>query len=223
MSRSDVQAEGAQIVLVGSFNPVIISGGWLLAQDLIGQSDVDDSEEFPSPGLASSFRAGWLRCDVSVDRLQLSCESPAEYDRLRDVGVGILRILNHTPLSALGINRYFHCSVKDMSAWHRIGDTLAPKAEWSELILPGMKDVTITSVRPDRFGGEVNVSVQPSVIAIPGIFVAQNAHFVLRVVDHQPTDRDEFFDREVLGNHSPVRCSVRGHHGQRPPMTRIVE
>jgi hypothetical protein len=24
-------------------------------------------------------------------------------------------------------------------------------------------------------------------------------------------------------NHSPVRCSVRGHHGQRPPMTRIVE
>jgi hypothetical protein len=30
-------------------------------------------------------------------------------------------------------------------------------------------------------------------------------------------------ERYSQGNHSPVRCSVRGHHGQRPPMTRIVE
>ena len=29
--------------------------------------------------------------------------------------------------------------------------------------------------------------------------------------------------RARLGNHSPVRCSVRRHHGQRPPMTRISE
>jgi hypothetical protein len=199
MNSTDVRGEGVQLVILGSFNPAIVSAGWLQANDLISSADADVAEVLPSPGRASLFTTGWFQWAVYEGRMQLSSDKPAEYERLRDLAVGALKILNHTPVAAMGINRYFQCAVSNNEVWHRIGDTLAPKEFWcKELELPGMKDVTVTSVRPDNYAGEVNVSVQPSQIVTPGVYVSQNDHFVLRTTEHQPSDRREFFDEDVI-------------------------
>jgi hypothetical protein len=199
MNPGDVVQEGVQVVIVGQFNPAIVSGGWLVGNDLISQADADDSEVFPSPGQASFFRVGWLRCDIFQNRMQFGCETPENYELLRDVALGTIGILDESPVSGLGINRHLHYRIEDTELWHRIGDALVPKDPWSDVLrLPGMRDVSLNAIRDDEFGGEINVSIQPSGIVRPGLFAAVNDHYNLRVDEKKPTDRDEFFDPEFM-------------------------
>ena len=56
--------------------------------------------------------------------------------------------------------------------------------------------MTVEGVRDDEFAGAVVVSVQPSNIVKPGVFVNRNDHYVLRVVDSQPSSREDFVREE---------------------------
>jgi hypothetical protein len=194
-STPTVQQDGAQIVVLGSFTPAIFSPAWLSAQRVIGDDEVADAEvQVIMPRLAA-FRVGWLQCQVQDDRMSLATVDPQEFGTLRDAASAILTILSHTPISMMGLNRDIHVSIPDADSWHRIGDVLAPKEPWeSSLQLPGMRDVSVQGVREDDFAGSVNVSVQPSTLVIPGVYVNWNDHYVLRHVDSQPKNRNEFFD-----------------------------
>jgi hypothetical protein len=192
-----VQREGVQVVVLGNFNPGIFSPSWFAAHELIGEEQAADAElQVIMPRLAS-FRVGWLSCQVQDDRLILGTEDAQELESVRDAAVGILALLPHTPISMMGLNRYFHISFPSLEAWHRVGDLLAPKEVWEGVLtLPGMRDVTVEGVRDDEFAGAVVVSVQPSNIVKPGVFVNRNDHYVLRVVDSQPSSREDFVREE---------------------------
>ena len=141
----------------------------------------------------SVFEAGWLRCEVTTERLMVGTGEALQYEALRDLASGILDILRHTPVKALGINYTFHVSMPDRKAWHKVGDTFAPKEAWEEdLKLPGMKDVTVEGVRPDLYAGNINVTLQPSSAVKWGFFLAHNDHYNLRRAESQPSSRDEF-------------------------------
>ena len=73
-----------------------------------------------------------------------------------------------------------------------IGDSIADKGAWSGVLnLPGMRTCTVSGVRPDKYAGRIDVRVEPSGSARPGIFVACNDHYELHVVDGQPKTRDD--------------------------------
>jgi len=198
MPTEQVHSEGVQVVILGNFNPAIFSPGWLLAKELIRQDDYDLAAPQVIVPQLSIFTTGWLRCEATPQRLVLGTEEPLEFERVRDVATSILTLLSQTPINMLGINRYFHAAVPERK-WHAIGDYLTPKAIWERaLVLPGMQDITIRSVRQDDFAGQINVTVQPSALVQPGVFIFQNDHFLLKKVQRQPSSRAEFFSPEII-------------------------
>jgi hypothetical protein len=182
------------VVVRGTFNPSIFSPAWMHAQDLVGDAEYAATNiEVIVPELAI-FQMGWLRCQVTQQDLMVSTNEPEEFERVRDVVVSVLRILHHTPIRLMGVNRHCHFEVGSADEWHAIGDALAPKAPWENALrLPGMKSITIWGVRPDKQAGRIQVKVEPSNSVQPyGISIAYNDHYELVEVDEQPTNRDEF-------------------------------
>lgn len=184
-------AEGATINIRGAFTPLQFSPAWFRDLDLIGAQEFRDADiEGITPDI-SSMSLGWLHCTVSADNLVLSTTSVDDLPLLRDVGIGVLKNL-HTPLSALGINREYHVTMKEWSEIHRIGDTLAPKSLWEEIMpSPGTKDLTIWGGRTDDFGGRLHVTVQPSTRFKKSVYILVNDHYNLTKVDDQPDMREE--------------------------------
>jgi hypothetical protein len=209
MTPPDVRFEGVSVVLRGSFNPAILSPGWLLAQSLVSEQEHDASEpEAIVPNL-SVFTVAAMRFQVTTDVLTVETENQREFERTADMVTSILTVLPHTPVNMLGINHFFHAALPSPDSWHRLGDKLAPKEYWSSVLtLPGTRGVSLQGVRPDRFAGTVNVDVHPSVRVAQGIFVSQNDHFMLREVDHQPTSRTDFLDPRFLEATMPLPPSA---------------
>src|SRR5438309_2019002 len=105
---TDLDYDGTQIVVLGHFNPSIFSPAWLRANQLIGAKEAEDAQVSVIAQPAAVFSVDWLRIEATSDRLQLATELAQESYRLRDAGVGVLSLLSHTPVSAVGLNRTAH-------------------------------------------------------------------------------------------------------------------
>ncbi len=182
--RPEYAIDAVDIVIKGAFNPAIFSPAWLLGQGLIGASEYADVELQLITRDFASFRVGWLRCEVTPDACHLSTLELEEFERLRDAGLGILRALPQTPIAALGINRQAHVVIPDVAAWHLIGDRLAPKEIWADLLVaPGMRTVTVWGLRDDLYKGRVHVQVEPSFKVPQAVFIVVNDHYTLTLRD----------------------------------------
>ena len=75
------------------------------------------------------------------------------------------------------MNHDMHFKMKDEDRWHRLGHILAPKEVWSPLLdQPGLRSLIIQS-SPSRKGQLQivhNVSVAPSVLVRPGVYMQLN-------------------------------------------------
>lgn len=190
---NDLDQESASIVVLGRFNPSIFSPGWLRLHNLIGASEAERAQVQVIVPPAAVFATDWLNVDVREDRLMLATAMPQDFERLRDVAVGILGVLKETPVVALGINREIHWRVPSPEEYHGFGDMLAPKEVWEEeLKLPGTQGLTIQGIRPDLWAGFIRVMIQPSAVATPlGVYAQFNDHFYLTRVEKQPESRTE--------------------------------
>lgn len=208
MSEPDVRLEGVSVVLRGSFNPAIMSPGWLLAQSLVSEQEHNGAQpEAIVPNLAI-FTVASMRFQVTPDSFTVETENQREFERTADVVKSVLAVLPHTPVNMLGINHYFHAALGSPDSWHRLGDKLAPKEYWAEVLdLAGTAQVALQGTRPDQFAGRVIVNVQPSAKIEQAIFVNQNDHFLLREVDHQPMTRDDFLDPRIREHMIPPEPS----------------
>lgn len=198
-------------MLRGQFNPAIITPGWLLAQGLLGPKETLDVRSQVILTQLSQFHISWLQCQVTEDQLGLWTDEPAEFERLRDVAVGILNTLSHTPVSVLGINRDFHFQMPSWEDWHAVGDELVPKAFWEGVLhLPGTLSVVVQGVRTDSYAGRVTVTVQPSRRASAGVYVGVNDHYVLESIEAQPQTREDArtLDNPMVVPPSPDRIQI---------------
>ena len=216
MGRPEIALDEHSIVVRGAFMAHLITPDWLASKELIGPDDLTHSVvEVISPNV-TVFRSGAFRVQVMPEVLQVLTTDLAETERARDLILGILRALPYAPVSVLGMNRSVHFTPSSEEEWHAIGDRLAPKEPWesSEVLnLPGMVDVTLQGVRPDKYGGFVQVQVQPSGRIAHSVYVAVNDHFDLSIVDSQPTRRPEFKkgandNAEITVDKTPVAIEV---------------
>ena len=214
MKERKVAAEGASIVIKGKFNPAIFSPLWLEQVGLIGAPELKNQEiEIITQDLAS-FRAGWLGCHVSADAMQVETGVPEEFERLRDVAVGVLRTLPYTPISSLGINRDVHFSVETLSEWHGIGDALVPKDPWMDVLkVPGMRTLVVWGARPDEYNGAVQIKIEPSFRYPQSVYVGTNDHFVLTRGTGDEPKRDAAWsisddELEVTSEKIPVATQI---------------
>jgi hypothetical protein len=98
---------------------------------------------------------------------------------LPDLVRGTFFVLSRTPVTALGLNRQMHFSLESEENWHRLGDRLAPKEGWNEILegRPGMRALIITTKMGDAAGSVFTVRVEPSAQVKFGVYFDINEHF----------------------------------------------
>lgn len=175
------EAEGLDVVLVGSFNPAIFHPEWFFRQGIIAEQDAKEANVKDVSGEVTVVQLCGMLLQCVSDRFSLGTMNISGAERMQDLILNTFTLLSHTPITACGINSLVHYSIPSIDYWHKIGHTLAPKdLLWNELLeRPGMQSLTIKGVRQGEFPGEVNVTVAPSLKFSPGIFVRTNYHYDL--------------------------------------------
>lgn len=189
--------DAAALVFVGSFNPSLYQPKWLGSTELLRAADVADAQHLIILPDLCSFKVGdWLSFEATTDRLQVSTDKIEHALLLRDFGVNLFRILEHTPLRSIGINRAMHWRLLTAEARDVLGKRLASPAEWpSSIVDPLMISLTMKTKRPAS-DGVLNITVEPSaVLEQPfGVFVRMNEHF-----DAQADEGATMFVDRVIG------------------------
>jgi hypothetical protein len=172
--------DAASVICVGSFSPAIFHPAWLAGRNLIQKTEEAGAEVQAVTPDASAFKIKWLQLQVLRDRFVAATETPDDSLLLRDLVVGAFRLLEHTPVSFVGLNRHVHFQVQNEKEWHHVGHVLAPKRIWQRyLTSPGLSALTIKAQRPDKVAGEINIQVNASPAKPSVIEVSVNNHFVL--------------------------------------------
>jgi hypothetical protein len=163
MTAPKLEEDSAVVVLVGSFNPAIFQPAWFAAKGLIRESEAAGVENPLVAAEVSTFRADWLSVTVTRERFQAQASDPAHHLLLRDLVLGTFQLLEHTPITRLGINRAMHFRFSDTASWHAFGDFVMPKAPWDGLVeKPGLRSLLVEGARRDALLGRAYVRVEPS-------------------------------------------------------------
>lgn len=169
---------GASVVLVGSFNPAIFQPQWFASQNLLSKSEAESATVKVIVPAVCEFETERFQIQVVQERFMAMSKVGANFEPLRDLVVGTFFILEHTPVTAMGINHHLHFQMKTDSDWHRIGDRLAPKDGWNGILhgRPGMLSLTITTEAADS-RPKTTVRVEPSVKLKSGVYFDINEHY----------------------------------------------
>ncbi len=177
-----LETEQVSIVLLGSFNPMIFHPSWFAAHGLVPCDD--NKVPLGVQGVIThpevmDFTTDDFHWQVVKNRLSARALSTAFYDPLKDLVLGSFKILRHTPVGKMGLNRDFHFRMPDENSWNEVGDRLAPKGPWENVLeKPGMMSVTVKSKREGGHKGFIQVKVEPSTVVKPyGVYVEVNDHF----------------------------------------------
>ncbi|QTA80827.1 Uncharacterized protein dnl_31400 [Desulfonema limicola] len=188
MKNKNPEIEGLVIVIRGNFNPIIFSPVWFASEKLIRKEEAEKAEtQIVHPDVVS-FNLDWLRLQVTRDMFLAETTKEPYEEVLRDLVLGTFKLLRHTPLKLMGINRAMHFRIDSMEKWHEIGHILAPKNIWNEILdKPGLKSLSIQeSERRDGLKGFIRVQVEPSSRVHPGIFISINDHYETKDAEKTP-------------------------------------
>jgi len=168
---------GVNIVLLGSFNPAIFHPIWFKTQNLIRAQEADDAKiEIIHPEV-SSFSTDWCKIVVMTNRFSGETLSSSHFEPLRDLVFGTFSILEHTPVSKMGLNRLLHYKMPSLESWHGVGHLLAPKDPWKTVMSePGLLSLVMQDKRDDP-PGYTRAKVEPSSRVIPGVYIEINNHY----------------------------------------------
>ena len=184
MQPFSLENEEASIVIVGSLNPAIFHPEWLLRHDLITKDDIEGAKVEIVHRDLSKFSLDWLKFDVMRDKLIARTNDPSKYAPLNDLMISVLKILEHIPITQMGMNLKLKYKIKNEELWHMVGDNLAPKDYWD--ILPqrvGLKSMNVESPRRDGLKGKINIGVGSVSTDFFGVFFDVNSHVELRFLD----------------------------------------
>jgi hypothetical protein len=172
------EAEGLDVVLVGSFNPAIFHPEWFFRQGIVSEQDAKEAKIQDVGAEITVLQICGIQLQCLGDRFSLGTQNISNAERIQDLIRQTFSLLSHTPITACGINPHVHYLIGNTAYWHKIGHTLAPKElVWNDLFdRPGMQSLTIKTLREGDFKGEINATVEPSLKHPPGLFVKVNYH-----------------------------------------------
>jgi hypothetical protein len=172
------EAEGASIIMTGSFNPAIFQPRWLEAQRLIRTEEAENAKITTIQAQVADFSTEWFQLQVLQQRFIVITVDPRQYGPLRDLAMGVFAILGHTPVTKMGINRHFHFATPSIDAWHKIGHKLAPKEPWHEIMKgPGLRSLLMQGRREETGKDVLHIKVEPSLKVTQGVYVEVNEEF----------------------------------------------
>lgn len=183
MSRPKVHAESVFAIVTGNFNPKIVEPLWLAKYGLVPEEEAEAAGRQLLDGDLSHITFPWADLIVLQDRLQLeSAEEMMNEAQIRDLAIGLLRLLPHTPIDAVSIQHRVVVIAKSEDEWHEVGHRLAPKELWADVLdSPGMFDFAMQGTRSDELQGAWKVRVRP--VFDPNLGVWINVNDEVRLPD----------------------------------------
>lgn len=155
-------SENASVVILGAFNPAIVQPSWLGVHGVVTAAEAAGAEVTVIHPDISAFRVGELYFETQKQRLLLLTSDPGRYIVLPALAAQLLGLMEHTPVTAFGINWIVGYRAQSAAHWNGVGDMLAPKGVWrSHLDSPGMQSLSIRGRRPGS-GASVLVKVDPT-------------------------------------------------------------
>jgi hypothetical protein len=181
------ERQSLSIVVLGDFNPSIFQPLWFSNNGLMPQVEAEAANISLIHKQVAAFTIGKINLQVDDSRLALTTEDPSHEPILRDVVLGTLSILEHTPLKAIGLNLDTIFEMESEEAWNALGDRLVPKHDWGNVIeSPGMRQVIVEGKRSDCRADRIHIRVQPT--ASKCVLFAVNQHYQLDT-DERPEQR----------------------------------
>ncbi|MBE7157214.1 MAG: hypothetical protein INR62_02040 [Rhodospirillales bacterium] len=178
------EIERLTIFLAGAFNPSILQPAWFASEKLLRKSEADAAQNLTVTGEYTTFALDWMAIEARVDQISVFTEDPSSNEAVRDLVVGIFRLLSHTPIEVVSVISQAHFKAESIDSWHLVGNTLAPKNVYEGLLeKPGLMDLRLQAVRTDGRKGEVMVVAQPSRRITPGVFLAVSDDYRLSKAD----------------------------------------
>lgn len=173
------EISGRAVVLVGSFNPKIFQPEWFSRQGLMSQSEADAAEIKIIHQQVCQFETEQFALLVTTDRFQVMSQKNVSAMPLQDLVQGTFFILEHTPVTAMGLNSMAHFSMQSEEHWHRVGDKLAPKDLWKDVSdeRVGLISMTTEIRKPKPVGALTRFKIEPSSAIKWGIFFEVNEHY----------------------------------------------
>jgi len=173
------EISGGTVVLLGSFNPKIFQPEWFARQELLPQAEADAAEIKVIVPQVCHFETERFVVQVTGDRFVAGSKPSANPAPLRDLVQGAFFILEHTPATAIGLNYQMHFAMGSEEKWHEIGDRLAPKEPWNQILegRPGLLSMTILTQKDKPKGAQFRVKVEPSLQVPLGVYFETNEHY----------------------------------------------
>ncbi len=173
---TSLEIEGASIVILGTFNPAIFHHSWLLANDLISEQESEETEvKRVHPALSSMFLGKWLDLEVMRDRLSAICTTPPSFQTMRDLVQGIMKLLEHTPVTAIGMNFERTYSLRSEEKLTTLINKHCPSQSWTDIIdPPGFKNVEVSRTTSSDNILNLKISLVDKVDF--GLFIGCNYH-----------------------------------------------
>lgn len=179
MATRNPEISGSTIVFLGLFNPKIFQPEWFARQGLLPQAEVDASTIKIMVPQVCHFETERFEVLITTERFIALSKPNTNSAPLRDLVVGTFFVLEHTPLTAMGLNHFMHFAMGSSEKWHEVGNKLAPKEGWNGVLegRPGLSSLTIQSQLTDPKGALINVKVEPSVQVKEGVYFEINEHY----------------------------------------------
>jgi len=160
-------------VVVGRFNPHIISPPWLAKESIIATGETVQAEiAVAGKAIAFRFRTGDLTWQVDFNRLMISAEKLLD---TATIAAKVVEKLPHTPLTAIGSNFRYRCN---LSQWKgrlpKLDDVGVDQLkEYGDVQSVGWK---ASINRPDGATLNVEVSLEPGQSLSPMLTANVNCH-----------------------------------------------
>lgn len=164
MDRVEVKNRESSIVLVGSFNPLVMAPHWFVKNGLIPQEDVTDSLEIDVVySELTKFTLGNIGVEITQNKMVLRSSLESHDVRIHDLALSVLALVRDAEVSALGLNVYNDWYFHDVDDWHRVGDMLAPKQPWLNVYPAsprvGLAKMQMQVKKPEGMPGVFNLGV----------------------------------------------------------------
>jgi hypothetical protein len=198
-------SEECSVVLLGAFNPAIFHPEWFVRNKLFSEEALETAKVDAVTRNFAQFSLKEIRFTCEDSRLTVATSNMAHSESLYDALVGMLILLSHLPVTAVGLNNEAVFKVETEARWHRIGDQLAPKEQvWNSLCkAPGLAMLSIEAPIEDwDFPLTENLTVHPMPRRHPhhpAINVKTNLHFQIPSQEDEaltPTDMAKLFALE---------------------------
>lgn len=182
MSRHPTEPliEGCSVVALGSFNPAIFHPQWFARNELLSVEEADGATVNVVSKDVSTFSTEWLKLQVEDGRFLIGTTDISKTYVLRDLVISTFRVLEHTPVRAVGLNYDVHNPLPSQEERDKIGDYYAPKQGWGRGVdSPKLAAMSIRGTRKDCDAAYVQVRMEPSPRSTNGVLLLVNQHYDL--------------------------------------------